>query len=46
MTGDLGGGECTKFVNFKVKCAPKMEFSEGRRVAKQIPSISNIKGKV
>ena len=36
-------GECTKFANFKVKCAPKMEFSEGRRGSKQNPSIS-IKG--
>ena len=35
-----------KFVNFKVKCAPKMEFSEGRRGSKQNPAISSIKGGV
>ena len=29
-------GRCTKFVNFKVKCQPKMEFSEERRGTKSL----------
>jgi len=36
MTGELGGGGCTKFVNFKVKCEPKIEFSEVRRGTKSL----------